>query len=227
MTARPPRLRNAGRLLPALLLLLAATACAAPPRTEPFQTWQDRRFANVVRQETDFTCGAAALAILSQYYFGRPIAEADFTGAIKTRYSAADWTQREGEGLSLADLKAGAEHFGLKAQGVKLTLDALPNLRGPVIVHLDKSDFKHFAVLRGFDGERVHLADPIGGNVRMPLFRFARQWTGYALLVWTPDQPLPTDYALQLAEKDTRTAEAFSAGKSLALAWPPLVNRRL
>jgi ABC-type bacteriocin/lantibiotic exporter with double-glycine peptidase domain len=98
-------------------------------------------------------------------------------------------------------------------------------LRGPVIVHLDKGSMRHFSVLRGFDGDRVYLADPIGGNIRMPKFRFAEQWTGNALLVWIPELSLPADYPLQISAKDAGL-ENWSARRTLykdplpTVPWP-------
>jgi len=216
------------------LVLLSVGGCASPPRfaqdgnaAGKFQSWQDLRYANLVRQGTDYTCGAAALAILAKYYYGRDIPEPKITETIKNRYSdQEEWKKREALGLTLLDLKSGIEDLGFKAQGVKLTMEALEELRGPILVHLDKGDMRHFAVLRGIDADRVYLADPIAGNVRVPKFRFAEEWTGNALLVWIPGQALPAEYPLQVASKDGGL-EDWSARRSLytramsTVPWPP------
>jgi predicted double-glycine peptidase len=213
-----------------IMMMLALAGCAAPPRLagdfrEPdkFRTWQELQFANVVRQQTDFTCGAAALSILSKYFIGHDIEESEIAEAIKASYSEEEWERREGNGLTLLDIKQAAEKFGLRAEGMKLTMDAMLKLRGPVIVHLDKGELMHFSVLRGTSGDRVYLADPITGNMRMPMFRFAEQWTGYALMVWDPDHPLLTDYPLQLSMKDSGT-EVLGARRSLYITPYPANN---
>ena len=36
--------------------------------------------------------------------------------------------------------------------------------------------YKHFAVLKGVRGDRVYLADPSRGNIRMPAYRFLEAW---------------------------------------------------
>jgi uncharacterized protein len=189
------------------VLILAAAGCgggigpgngAERPR---FQTWVDRRFANVVRQETDFTCGAASLVTLVRALYGRDLTEPSVTDLIRRRYTEEDWAQRQQDGLSMLDLKRAGEALGLSVQGVRLSLDDLRALRGPVIVHLNKGRFQHFSVLRGLRGDRVYLADPLGGNIRMPLFEFAEEWTGSALAVWVDDgRPLPADHALAVSD---------------------------
>jgi uncharacterized protein len=225
-------IRRCSSVLMSMLLLLSVAACNTPPHlaqsgntSKNFQSWQDLRFANVVKQGTDYTCGAAALAILAKYYYGHDVPEATITETIKARYSEEKWAEREAMGLTLLDLKSGIEELGFKAQGVKLTMENLSDLRGPVIVHLDKGSMRHFSVLRGFDGDRVYLADPIGGNIRMPKYRFEQQWTGNALLVWTSGQSLPPVYPLQVSAKDTGL-ENWSARRALykeplaTVPWP-------
>jgi predicted double-glycine peptidase len=226
--------RSTIRALLAACALMSVGACAAPrwadeaqssTSAHKFQSWQDLRYANVVRQGTDFTCGAAALATLARHFYGRSIEEAQITDVIKRHYTPEAWGEREAMGLSLLDLQQGIENFGFKAQGMKLGMDDLDNLQGPILVHLDKGEMRHFAVLRGVDAERVYLADPIGGNVRMPRFRFQQQWTGNALLVWLPDQALPQDSGLKVAAKDAGLEE-WSSRRMLYAEAPPTVTMR-
>ena len=35
---------------------------------------------------------------------------------------------------------------------------------------------QHFAVLRGIRGDRVYLADPSRGNIRLPMYQFLESW---------------------------------------------------
>jgi predicted double-glycine peptidase len=192
----------------------------------PFRNWQNRHFAAVVRQQTDFTCGAASLSTISEHYFGRPISEKQFTNAMRKRYSDETWREKEIEGLSLLDMKLAAESLGFKAEGVKMSIDDAVNLSGPIIVHLDKGYVKHFSVLQGVRGDRAFLADPIIGHVRVPLYRFRKQWTGYALAVWVDGADLPVDHRLTIKAADL-TNEKLAARRSLYTQPPPPIANGL
>jgi len=43
-------------------------------------------------------------------------------------------------------------------------------------VFIRPGGYDHFAVLKGVRGDRVYLADPSLGNVRMPMYRFRAMW---------------------------------------------------
>jgi predicted double-glycine peptidase len=167
-------------------MLLAA--CSSDPNQldRPFRNWEAQKFENVQRQRTDFTCGAASLSIIAKYYYGKPIKEVAFTAAIRRTYSKDGWKEVEKNGLSMLDLKRAAEAFGFSAEGLKLNLAELRELKGPVVVHLDKGYIKHFSVFKGIRGDRVYLADPISGNSRVPLYQFMAEWTRYTLAIWRP-----------------------------------------
>jgi len=216
-------------LIGVVLVSMVLSGCAGPSglnmQASKPRTWQDIRYANVIRQKTDYTCGAAALSTLGQYYFGRNIAETDITNAIKAQYSPEDWRKREGEGLSMLDLKVAAEQLGFRAAGAQMSLAALSNLEGPIIVHLKKGYLQHFVVLRGVEGDRVYLADPSSGNVRMPVFRFMQEWTGYALMVWIDDQPLPTKTNLLVGPQDEKM-HMVSVRRALYANSVPVGNRQ-
>lgn len=192
---------------------------------QSFQSWQARRFEHVVRQQTDFTCGAASLSIISKYYLGRAISEQEFSKAIRDRYTASDWNNKERNGLSLLDMKLAAEHFGFKAEGVKMTIEDASSLRGPIIIHLDKGFNRHFSVLRGIFGDRAYLSDPILGNVRVPAYRFQHEWTGYALAIWMENQNLPADHKLTIKPTDMAN-QLTAARRSLYVVPPPPIPYR-
>jgi predicted double-glycine peptidase len=157
----------------------------------PFENWQAHRFQNIRKQRTDFTCGAASLAIISQSYYGKEIPEFEFTAAIRKTYSDKEWKEKEKNGLSLLDVKHGAEKNGFATEAMKLTPQELFAASAPVVIHLDKGFIRHFAVFKGVKGDRVYLADPITGHSRVPLYRFLHEWTRYALAIWIEGQELP------------------------------------
>lgn len=200
-------------------------SAAEPEATSGFQTWQSRKYAHVVRQQTDFTCGAASLSTISNYFYERKIPESKFTQAIRQRYSDEAWHLKEKEGLSLLDVKLAAEALGFMSEGLKMTIEDAAALQGPVIVHLDKGYVKHFSVLRGIEGNRAYLADPVLGNLRLPLPQFARQWSGYALAVWVDGLPLPYNHRLAISDADL-THEGPVARRFLYTQQPfPVANR--
>jgi uncharacterized protein len=201
-------------------LLTACSGGASSDLDKPFASWEDLKFANVTRQRTDFTCGAASLSIISEHYWGRPIQEIDFTAAIRATYTKDEWLDKEKNGLSLLDMKHAAEHFGFHAEGLKLTLADLINLKGPVIVHLDKGFIEHFAVYKGIIGDRVYLADPFVGNSRVPLYRFLEWWSGYVLAIWIDDQPLPAVNGLAVDPHDLPNQLRVGAREALYLNQP-------
>lgn len=190
------------RLLLPLMVLLSGCSTGPDRADRPFENWQAHRFYGISKQRTDFTCGAASLAIISRAYYGRPIPEFKFTEAIRKMYSAKQWKEKQRNGLSLLDIKHAAEKMGFKAEGLKLTPKELFAVKGPVVIHLDKGFVQHFAVFKGVRGDRVYLADPISGHSREPLYRFLHEWTGYALAIWIDGQPLPAKNNLAVSPND-------------------------
>jgi predicted double-glycine peptidase len=98
---------------------------------------------------------------------------------------------------------------------VKLKYAGLTQLKGPVLVYLEKDDYKHFAVLKGVAGDRVYLADPSRGNVRMAVFRFAEEWSGIALILGKKGFGLPQAYPLALDAQKLSPIEMQSARSAL------------
>jgi predicted double-glycine peptidase len=204
----------------ALPLLLAACTAGSDELDRPFQNWQAHRFEHMQRQRTDFTCGSASLSTIATYYYGKPIKEVAFTAAIRKTYSKEVWNDVEKNGLSMLDLKRAAEAFGFAAEGLKLSLAQLKELKGPLVVHLDKGFIKHFSVFKGIEGDRAYLADPISGNSREPLYRFLDEWTGYALAVWIDGEELPATNRLMVSPRDV--PNELQVGRDALYASPPL-----
>jgi predicted double-glycine peptidase len=164
--------------------------------TKPIKTWKDVRERNIVMQRFDYSCGAAAMATLMNYYFEDNITERDILIDIVEQLDQEVFETRKRDGLSLLDLKEFAERRGYQAVGVRLQPTTLARLPGPILVYLERPDYKHFAVLRGVRGDRVYLADPSRGNLRMPVDRFLQEWPGIALVMGKQGFGLPDDTAL-------------------------------
>ena len=174
-------------------LMLSMTGIRAqtlPEQTYPLSTSQttrhsllDIRFKNVVRQDLDFSCGAAALSTLLTYYFEDPTPESEILEILESSLGAKENSERALSGYSLLDLKNAAETKGYDAAGYRLSFEQLRQLASPVIVYVVPLGYKHFAVLRGVVGDRVWLADPSRGNLRMSISRFKNEWGGVAFVL--------------------------------------------
>ena len=212
----------------ALFCLLALAGCAtAPSRQTPpsssqhaapkkFESWRELRDRNVVKQRYDYSCGAAALATLLRHYFKDDrLDERGVLDEILGRLSKEELQDRVQNGFSLLDLKQQAEGLGYQAAGVKLGLGQLPKLRGPVLVHLVCGGERHFAILRGVREDRVFLADPSRGNVRMPVHQFVREWTGLALVLGKKGFGLPAEHALAIPQDVPLRPELEGARRAL------------
>jgi uncharacterized protein len=198
-------------LLP-LALSVGLTGCAVLTDTpmrqtadgslKPVVTWKDATRRNVVMQDYDYSCGAAALATLLKYYFGDPVPETEILKNVLAHLDKETFAERRRDGLSMLDLKQYVERRGYEAAGVRLTPTALKQLRGPVLVYLQDDELHHFAILRGVRENRVYLADPAAGDVRMPVDRFVRKWPGYTLVLGKPGfgTPQDTDLAVNMLE---------------------------
>jgi predicted double-glycine peptidase len=146
-------------------------------RIEPsLQSMKDLRDRNVVKQRFDYSCGAAALATILRYGFGDDVTERDILAQLFRLESETQKQVSEREGFSLLDLQLVAQNRNYNAEGFRITAQDLPRLSGSIIVYIQPRGYKHFAVLRGIIGDRVYLADPSLGNIRMPLYAFLESW---------------------------------------------------
>jgi len=69
--------------------------------------------------------------------------------------------------------------------------------------------------LKGARGDRIYLADPSRGNIRMSVDRFAREWSGIALVLGKSGFGLPQKYPLALDDQEPVQNELLEARKSL------------
>ena len=144
---------------------------------QPAGSMKDLRDQNVIKQRFDFSCGAAALATLLHYGLGdTSVTEAQVMLGLFDLPTEPEKAARRRTGFSLLDLQRVAQAHGYDAQGFRLEPDQLQMLGGPVIVFIEPRGYKHFAVLRGVRGNRVYLADPSRGNIRMPVYAFLDTW---------------------------------------------------
>lgn len=166
----------------AILLALVLGPLWAAPSGAPVRSLLELRQHNVVLQQWDLSCGAAALATVLRYQFGEPLTEREVALGLIDRpeYYANPELVRLRQGFSLLDLKRFVD--AREYQGVGLGRLALSDLvkRAPVIVPVHLQGFPHFVVFRGAAGDRVLLADPAFGNVTITRAVFVDAWIEYA-----------------------------------------------
>jgi len=82
------------------------------------------------------------------------------------------------------ELKKAALRLGFRAMVVKnINVNDLTKLKGPVIVYFEPAGRPHFSVLKYMKGNRVFLADPAKGNIKVPTDQFAKEWHGIILAI--------------------------------------------
>ena len=131
-------------------------------------SWKERRDAQIVKQQYDFSCGASSLATLLTFFHDIPVTEVEILAMLDVGDMAA----------SFADLKKVAEsHFGLEAVGLASDFDTLTQLTLPAIVYLKVNGRDHFSVIRGINETgNVWLADPSSGNRIHSRRSFLKMW---------------------------------------------------
>ena len=178
---------RAAFLLPASLLLHACGATINGPArfavttglggdyAVPVQSIEDRRFATVVRQRYDFSCGSAALATLLRYHYGgRHGEEQVFRGM----WAEGDREQIRRLGFSLLDMKRFLAANGHKADGFQVTLDEVAEAGVPGIVLINLNGYRHFVVVKGVSDHEVLVGDPALGLKAMDREAFTKAWNG-------------------------------------------------
>ncbi|OHB82494.1 MAG: hypothetical protein A2V98_24425 [Planctomycetes bacterium RBG_16_64_12] len=165
------------------------TAAGPPVRDEEHRfhrhakSWLELRTENVVMQQRDYSCGAAALATLIRHHWGDEVTETQLIGELVQMLTVEEMKERIQNGLSLTDLRRLAVRIGYLATIGRVEFDKLRESKVPLVVGIVVNDFDHFVVYRGTDGHYVYLADPARGNVRTPIPEFLDQWQKNAVLV--------------------------------------------
>jgi uncharacterized protein len=189
-------------------MMLFMTGCSLAPNSSALwergswspqhHTLKELRDMGVIKQQEDYSCGAAALATLMIYYFGDKTSEKEILDLLRGHLTVEEKEQKAKRGFSLLDLKQIALQKGYQAAGFKLTMSQLAEVAAPLIVFLEPMGYKHFAVYRGFDRGRIYLADPARGNLRMGLGQFLDEWSGIVFVLGKTGEEQIVDYALAI-----------------------------
>ncbi len=160
--------------------LVAITALA--DSTVPVRSLLESRQRNIVLQQFDLSCGAAALATILRYQHGESLTERDVAIGLISRdiYIADPDVLRIRRGFSLLDMNRYTESLGYDGEALgRVAYDDLLEL-APAIVPVRLHGYNHFVVFRGALDNTVLLGDPAFGNRTMSRNRFTEAWLEYA-----------------------------------------------
>ena len=194
----------------------------------PLRSVKDLRDANVIKQQFDYSCGAAALATILRYGLGESVTERQVLEQLFGLLSQNELQDTLRQGFSLLHLQRVAQARGYRAEGFRLEPQFLSGLSGPVIVYIQPRGYKHFAVLRGIRDDRVFLADPSLGNIRMPVYQFLESWlddsgTGVIFVVEPTTGLREGNTPLTLSVRNLPQPEIMTARELLAVGSPFLL----
>jgi uncharacterized protein len=144
------------------------------------QSFQDRKFLEVVRQRTDFSCGAAAVATIFNFAYGKRTNE---TQVLVNMLRVADPRIVRSRGFSLLDIKHYVDAIGMRGEGFEVPFETLYALKVPAIVLLNTRGYKHFVVLRKARDGYVQIADPALGNRIMWREDFLAAWNSIVFVI--------------------------------------------
>ena len=123
----------------------------------------------LVEQAEQTDCGAACLAMISQYY-----------GIRITLGKLREMANVSTDGASLESLAKVGESLGFSARGMQCAYEALLGFELPFIAHWQGY---HFIVVYGVSKQYVWIADPALGFRKLSVEEFDKGWTGACLLL--------------------------------------------
>ncbi len=253
---RPSRLKTrsrAGKLLAAGAATLAAMGPAPIASADVFanidgggfahldiESIKERKFARVIRQQYDFSCGSAAVATLLTYHYDRNTTEAN---AFTAMWKVGNQKRIQEVGFSLLEMKNYLGAIGYRADGFKLSLDRMQEIGVPGIALIDVKGYKHFVVVKGVTDRTVLIGDPSKGLITKSTEEFEEVWDGVILFIrskvsigkenfnavrdWKRAPSGPFDRALDLeplAENSLSRNVTFNAGISVPMLITPILD---
>ena len=141
---------------------------------------KEARFARVVKQQYDFSCGSAALATILTYHYGKTVNE---TEVFTEMFEVGDKERIRKMGFSLLDMKRYLEEHNLRSAGFKVSLEKLVKLGVPSIALIETQGYKHFVVVKGAENGRILVGDPARGSRAIPVKEFEEIWNGIAFVI--------------------------------------------
>ncbi len=145
------------------------------------QSFKERRFLNIIKQERDYSCGSAALATLLKYSYGQKnITE---SAVLNAMLKDGDKEKIKHEGFSMLDIKNYLTKVGLQSGGFRTSLDKLKAVGIPALALINNNGYMHFVVISGLVDNVVIIRDPAFGNRTMNRKEFEKTWNGILFVI--------------------------------------------
>lgn len=129
--------------------------------------WAWKKKLKLIRQTESAECGVACLAMISDWH-GFKI---DLS-ALRGRYHLSQ------HGLTLADVMSCAQSLNLSSRPLHASLEDLPQLSLPCILHWDMN---HFVVLSKVTNKSYEIYNPASGITKISKVELNKHYTGIAL----------------------------------------------
>ena len=145
------------------------------------ESFENRWFGSVIRQQYDFSCGSAAVASLLSFHYEDQVTEHD---VFIEMLALADEKKVRQDGFSMLDMKLYLESRGYQADGFRMPLAGLrEKVRLPTIVLLNIDGFRHFVLIKGISDDEVLVGDPARGLKVYSYAQFSEYWNGTAFVI--------------------------------------------
>lgn len=135
----------------------------------PVKNWKMLRDSHLIKQNLDYSCGAASIATILTKYYKRPITEKRVLELL------VNVTKKKGA-ASFADMQKILPELGFKGIGLATSWEQLLNLKIPVLAYVKQRKQDHFTVLSGINKTHVKLSDPSLGNRILTRGQFKKIW---------------------------------------------------
>jgi predicted double-glycine peptidase len=181
--------------------------------TVPTRTFVDMHFQDVVRQQFDLSCGAAAMATLLKYFYGTDVAEREI---IESMIHIGNPEEISKRGFSMLELKHFAEQRGFVSEGFRIKdVSKLAELKVPVLTLVSIRGYKHFVVLKKVHNGVVIIADPAFGNEAKSLSEFEAMWNNVILVVLSKKLEGETHFVQDFAVKARPSEVSLLLGRGM------------
>ena len=147
------------------------------------KSYQELKFTSIDKQVNEYTCGAAALSTIFNYFYNSTENQIDIFQTVIGK--------EEEIGLTFLDMKNYSVSKGFNAIAYKMKysdlVEQLQKENIPLILHLNVptryKELKHFSVGIGVIGNYIILDDSAKGIWVLSENEFISIWTGFVLIV--------------------------------------------
>ncbi len=129
------------------------------------KSWKDFRDKSLVKQQLDYSCGAASIATILTEYYQQPTTEKKVLKAIGKSSKA-----------SFANMREALKKLGYKGVGIATSWEQLTKLKIPVILYVKQRKTDHFTVVSGINDTHIKLSDSSLGNRILTRGQFKKIW---------------------------------------------------